>query len=208
MEMKNRSSTVFQRMPVRSVVPPCRMVSAPVCVAAMLVSILGAACGILRAQGSPSTVNLRIIVVTSASDADRIMQRLKAGEDFAILAREASIDPTASDGGSMGAVDPVALRSELRDAAKGLTAGQVSNVVRLPSGYAILKIVSPGEADALQTQVQQRFFHLRLPERFDILRTSVGRAKRISPFATFPNRRAGAKICMNYAGFAKSRSLP
>src|SRR5580692_4232599 len=150
MEMKNRSSTVFYRMPVRSVVAPCRIVSAPVCVAAILVSILSAACGILRAQSSPSTVNLRIIVVASATDADHILQRLKAGEDFATLAREASIDPTASDGGSMGAVDLAALRSELRDAVKGLAAGQISNVVRLPSGYAILKVVTPGETDALQ----------------------------------------------------------
>jgi len=150
MEMKNRSSTAFHRMPVRSVVAPCRMVSAPVCVAAILVSILGAACGILRAQSSPSTVNLRIIVVASATDADHIVRRLKGGEDFATLAREASIDPTASDGGSMGAVDPAALRSELRDAVKGLAAGQISNVVRLPSGYAILKVVTPGETDALQ----------------------------------------------------------
>jgi len=148
--MKNRSSTAFHRMPVRSVVAPCRMVSAPVCVAAILVSILGAACGILRAQSSPSTVNLRIIVVASATDADHIVRRLKGGEDFATLAREASIDPTASDGGSMGAVDPAALRSELRDAVKGLAAGQISNVVRLPSGYAILKVVTPGETDALQ----------------------------------------------------------
>ena len=137
-------------MPVRSVVAPYHIVSAPVCVAAMLVSTLGAACGILCAQNSPSTVNLRIIVVASAPDADRILKRLKGGEDFATLAREASIDPTASDGGSMGTVDPAALRSELRDAAKGLAAGQISNVVRLPSGYAILKVVSPGETDALQ----------------------------------------------------------
>jgi len=150
MEMKNRSSTVFHRMPVRSVVAPCRIVSAPVCVAAILVSILSAACGTVCAQSSPSTVNLRIIVVASATDADHILQRLKAGEDFATLAREASIDPTASDGGSMGAVDLAALRSELRDAVKGLAAGQISNVVRLPSGYAILKVVTPGETDALQ----------------------------------------------------------
>src|SRR5271155_510926 len=150
MEMKNRSSTVFHRMPVRSVVAPCRIVSAPVCVAAMLVLLLGAACGTLRAQKSPSTVNLRIIVVASAPDADRILKRLKGGEDFATVAREVSVDPTASDGGSMGAADPATLRSELRDAVKGLAAGQISNVVRLPSGYAILKVATPGETDALQ----------------------------------------------------------
>jgi len=148
--MKNRSSTVFHRVPVRRVIAPRRIVSTPVCVAAMLVLILGAECGTLRAQSSPSTVNLRIIVVASAPDADRIVQHLKGGEDFSTLAREVSIDPTASDGGSMGAVDPAALRSELRDAVKGLAAGQISDVVRLPSGYAILKVAAPSETDTLQ----------------------------------------------------------
>jgi tetratricopeptide (TPR) repeat protein len=93
---------------------------------------------------------LRIIVVDSSAKADRILQRLKSGEDFAALARELSIDPTSSDGGYMGRVDPSALRSELRDAVKGVAAGQLTNVMRVPSGYAILKVLPRGEADALQ----------------------------------------------------------
>jgi tetratricopeptide (TPR) repeat protein len=104
----------------------------------------------LFAQGATNTVELRIIVVDSSDKADRIVQRLKGGEDFAALARELSIDPTASDGGAMGRVDPSGLRSELRDALKGFGAGQVTNIVRVPSGYAILKIVAPGDGAAVQ----------------------------------------------------------
>lgn len=107
---------------------------------------------LIHAQGASATsVELRIIVVDSEAQANRVAQRLKSGEDFATLARGLSIDPTASDGGSMGKVDPATLRSELRDALKGIAVGQISNVVRVPSGYAILKVVSPDESAVQQS---------------------------------------------------------
>src|SRR5271154_3350645 len=106
--------------------------------------------GMVRAQNLPSGVELRIIVVDSSAKADRIVQRLRSGEDFAALARELSIDPTASEGGSMGRVDPSSLRAELREALKGIAPGQISSVVRMPSGYGILKVVPLGDADAQQ----------------------------------------------------------
>jgi tetratricopeptide (TPR) repeat protein len=116
----------------------------------VLLSALLPAGSMIRAQTPPSTVALRIIVVDSASLADRVMLRLKSGEDFSALAHELSLDPTASDGGSMGQVDPSTLRAEFRDALKGIVPGQTTGVVRVLSGYAILKVVSPGEANALQ----------------------------------------------------------
>ena len=106
--------------------------------------------GNLGAEDRQDAIDLRIIVVDSATKADGIVQRLKNGEDFAALARESSIDPTSSDGGYMGKVDPSSLRSELRNAIKGVAQGQISEVVHLPSGYAILKVVPPNDAAALQ----------------------------------------------------------
>jgi tetratricopeptide (TPR) repeat protein len=93
---------------------------------------------------------VRIIVVDSSSQADRVLQRLKSGEDFAALAKEVSTDPTSSEGGYMGQVDPSTLRSELREALKGLAPGQVTGVIHLPSGYAILKVLPNPETPALQ----------------------------------------------------------
>jgi tetratricopeptide (TPR) repeat protein len=112
--------------------------------------LLQIAAGILRAEGPSNAADLRIIVVDSSAKADHVVQRLKNGEDFAALARELSIDPTASDGGYMGRVDLSTLRAELREALKGVATGQITSVVQVPSGYAILKIVAPGEVEALQ----------------------------------------------------------
>ncbi|MGA8272406.1 MAG: peptidylprolyl isomerase, partial [Candidatus Sulfotelmatobacter sp.] len=114
--------------------------------------LVAPSCCILRAQSPSSTIELRIIVVDSPALADRTVQRLKSGEDFATLARKLSIDPTSSDGGSMGRVDPSALRSEFREALKGLAPGQITKVIRVSSGYAILKVVRSGDVDPLPDQ--------------------------------------------------------
>ncbi|MGA7766379.1 MAG: FG-GAP-like repeat-containing protein [Candidatus Sulfotelmatobacter sp.] len=111
----------------------------------------------LQAQpGTTPSVELRIIVVDSSSQADRVLQRLKKGEDFAELAKEVSIDPTASDGGYMGRVDPSTLRAEFRDVLKGMVAGEMTSVIHTNSGYAILKVIPPSDRAALQSTAPAR----------------------------------------------------
>ncbi len=96
-----------------------------------------------------SEMPLEIIVVPSRQDAEQILQRLKNGEDFSALAREKSIDPTASSGGFMGNFSPAELRAELRDALQNLAPGDVSKMAQIPEGFAILKIMSAPSAGAV-----------------------------------------------------------
>jgi len=92
-------------------------------------------------------VAVRVIVVDAADEAARILHQLQSGADFAALARDKSTDATSADGGLLGRVDPATLRPELRDALHDLRPGELSRIVKLPSGYAILKIVAePGSA--------------------------------------------------------------
>ena len=95
-----------------------------------------------RVAGSGDTVGVRVLVVDSADEAARILGQLKSGADFAALAREKSTDATSVDGGFLGQVDPATLRPELRDALHDLRPGELSRIVKLPSGYAILKVVT------------------------------------------------------------------
>jgi tetratricopeptide (TPR) repeat protein len=94
------------------------------------------------ASQSPPQLNpeIRIIVVDSQSEAEQILKRLRAGEDFATLAREKSTDPSSANGGSLGRLDPTALRTELRDALKGAGNGQLAGPVKISTGFAILKV--------------------------------------------------------------------
>jgi hypothetical protein len=114
-----------------------------------LISCVGFAYPALLGQVSrTSEVGLQIIVVHSPAEAQQVLDRLKNGEDFAAVARAVSIDSTASDGGSMGSMELAMLRTELRDALKGLSPGEVTGAVRIPSGYAILRILPPSDGGA------------------------------------------------------------
>ncbi|HLQ52244.1 MAG TPA: peptidylprolyl isomerase, partial [Terriglobales bacterium] len=97
-----------------------------------------------------SAISLQIIVVGSPAEAQQILERLKRGGDFAALAKEKSIDPTADDGGNMGKLDPSTLRLELREALQGVAPGQTTKAVKIPSGYAILKVLPENEAQERQ----------------------------------------------------------
>ena len=96
------------------------------------------------AQGDPHSrgLDLGIIVMPTLEGARAIVKQLKAGQDFSILAKEKSIDTTATDGGYMGKIDPAQLRVELRNAVRGHSAGELTDIVQLPSGFAVLKILA------------------------------------------------------------------
>jgi tetratricopeptide (TPR) repeat protein len=106
-----------------------------------------AACRLAAGQSTSiaDEVTLRIIVVSSAEAAQRIVDRLQKGDDFAALARQESIDATADDGGFMGNINLSMLRPELKNALQGVQSGQISPVVRTPLGFAVMKIVKEGE---------------------------------------------------------------
>ncbi|MGB6941766.1 MAG: FG-GAP-like repeat-containing protein [Bryobacteraceae bacterium] len=101
---------------------------------------------VARTGDDANAIPVRLIVVNSAEDAQAIENRLKAGADFAVLAREQSVDPTSSNGGFLGKIDPASLRDELRDGLRALQPGQLSNIVQLPSSYAILQVLTEAQA--------------------------------------------------------------
>ena len=112
----------------------------------MAVSILvGGLAMVVRAAQSTDELTLRIIVVESMDEARALIDQLQRGEDFATLARRRSLDPSAESGGLLGRTAPAALRMELQQALRGLGAGQISAPVRIPTGFAVFKVVAPGE---------------------------------------------------------------
>ena len=100
---------------------------------------------VLAQNSPPSAPGLRVIVVATSSRAQEILDQLKQGRDFAELAKAKSSDPTSANGGYMGRPDPGTLCTELRDALKGVTAGQFTGIVQVPAGYAILKVLPESE---------------------------------------------------------------
>jgi len=101
----------------------------------------------------PEQVKLRMILMmvkqgadqaqqdAAKTRADQALKRVKAGEDFAKVAQEASEDPTSkSRGGEIGWVRKGLLLPELESAVWTLKAGEVSPVLQSKYGYHIFKM--------------------------------------------------------------------
>src|SRR5688500_10129966 len=75
-----------------------------------------------RAAQAPATaeVTFRIVVVSSADRAERVLERLKTGGDFIAVAIAESLDPSARQGGLVGPVSLATLRPELQEALRPL----------------------------------------------------------------------------------------
>jgi parvulin-like peptidyl-prolyl isomerase len=76
------------------------------------------------------------------AEADKVLRRVKNGEDFAKLAKEFSEDPGSRDkGGLYLNVTEGTFDQDFEKAALALQPGQVSPVVETPLGYHIVKLV-------------------------------------------------------------------
>ena len=124
--------------------------AAALCLAAASLVFLASSRGLQK----PDTLPLELIVLPTEAEAQRVLKRLERGEDFAAIAKASSTDPSASDGGYLGPLDPALLRRELQEGLAGLEPGRVSKVVRIPSGYAILKVLKQPQSAPSERQLQ------------------------------------------------------
>jgi peptidyl-prolyl cis-trans isomerase SurA len=74
------------------------------------------------------------------AEAERVVQRLKTGEDFATLAKAVSKGPSADDGGDLGWLRRGTIQKALEDAAFELKDGQVSGLIQAGPGLHVLKV--------------------------------------------------------------------
>ncbi|HSB69292.1 MAG TPA: peptidylprolyl isomerase [Candidatus Methylomirabilis sp.] len=72
--------------------------------------------------------------------AEEVLARLKAGADFSKMAEQYSDSPTKDKGGELGAIHRGDLAPEIEAAAFGLPVGGVSELIRTPAGWNIIKV--------------------------------------------------------------------
>jgi len=86
----------------------------------------------------------RQIVLPTRRDAEEVLEKLKAGADFALLAREYSIDvATRAKGGQMR---PLTLNSELGKAVADVPEGELSSIIKTGYGYHIIQVLERRES--------------------------------------------------------------
>jgi hypothetical protein len=78
----------------------------------------------------------------SKAKAEEVLTKVKAGEDFAELAKQYSQDTTASNGGDLGFFGKGKMVPEFETAAFALKEGEVSGLVKTVYGYHIIKVTA------------------------------------------------------------------
>ena len=90
-------------------------------------------------------LNARHILVEDEETARTVYEKLKAGGDFAKLAKEYSTDGTAEKGGELGWFTVGAMVQEFNDAAYALELNEISEPVKTEFGYHIIQVTDKRE---------------------------------------------------------------
>lgn len=131
----------------------------------------------------PNVHNLKNDKARNADEAKRkilaIEARLKAGEDFAMIAQNYSEDSnTAPNGGDLGFVPDSAFEKsspELRRMILGLKPSEISPVLPSTEGYRILKVISKepaGQRELTDPRVQQTIRETLLNRKDQLLKAA------------------------------------
>src|SRR5262245_18328993 len=93
-----------------------------------------------KSMAGQEEVRARHILVETEEEAKAILEQLKAGADFATLAKEKSKDPGAADGGDLGYFVKDQMVPEFAEVAFKMYPGQLSNPVKTQFGWHIIKV--------------------------------------------------------------------
>ena len=127
----------------------------PIVLKTKLVAALGASVPTVQDE-----VHARHILVADQATADTVEQKLKAGGDFAALAKQYSTDTGSKDkGGDLGWFGKGQMVPEFEKAAFSLQPGQVSQPVQTQFGWHIIQVL---ERDPHHTVDPQQLAQLRM----------------------------------------------
>ncbi len=96
---------------------------------------------------------------------ESIRDRVKNKADFATLAREFSEDPSAANGGNMGWFGSGDLNPQLEEALATMKTGDVSNIIRTPLGFHLVRLENTRTTKPISTDpiTQLRVIWVAMP---------------------------------------------
>lgn len=118
---------------------------------------------VVRFKGSPLAIRPGegdLSEEEALAKAREIRSKLEKGADFAMLAREESDDPsTAASGGDIGQVAHGQIMPSFEDALCRMNAGEISEPVKMPTGYDVIQMLSVQTKDfaPLKAQLDVRY---------------------------------------------------
>lgn len=111
------------------------------------------------------TVSASQIVVATENQAQQVMQRLKEGADFAILAQEVSIAPERNRGGDLGTFGKGQMPTEFDKIIFTLKKGETSKVEKTQYGYHIFRVIDRKEKKTITVSEAREQIETLLKEK-------------------------------------------
>jgi peptidyl-prolyl cis-trans isomerase C len=114
----------------------------------------------MKSMAGEEEVHARHILVSTEEEAKAIVDQLKAGADFATLAKEKSKDPSGkNNGGDLGYFTKAQMVPEFAEVAFKMYPGQISNPVKTQFGWHVIKVEDkrkkePPSFDSVKPQLE------------------------------------------------------
>jgi peptidyl-prolyl cis-trans isomerase SurA len=81
-------------------------------------------------------------LAAAKAKAEDLLKQIRAGADFAELAKKESQDPSGAQGGDLGPFERGKLAKQLEDVTFTMKKGDVTDVIRTRQGFVILKVTN------------------------------------------------------------------
>jgi parvulin-like peptidyl-prolyl isomerase len=104
------------------------------------------------------------ILVAEKEEAVALLNQIKAGKDFGVLARKHSTAPEAQQGGDMGVIKKEDIPEELERPIFSLKGNEVSGIIESPFGFHIFKVLEKHGAGALTMDDMVEEIRMRVKE--------------------------------------------
>jgi len=127
---------------------------------------------------APEMVRISAIRLKSEEEAQEILKKAQAGEDFAELARKHSLGTLAQKGGDFGFRAKKTLRRELGDVAFSMKKDELSGPIKTQEGYYIIKLTDRREEgiakfEDVKNRVSGEYVRKLLEDRISELRKAA-----------------------------------
>ncbi len=138
----------------------------------------------VEGRPGPEEVRARVILLPTDAEARRVMERLRAGEDFSVLARQFSKDYSAQTNGDLGWAPLEALSPEIGAVVFAMAPGQVTAYpVKTSTGYYLIRIDGRRQraAPSLDEARAEISSELRREKAAEIMRLLISEVKVNTP---------------------------